>query len=297
MNPLPCILARHTVRTFTASRLFVPHRLLQGLCFGVQLVEPGTIPMAPHDVRMDLLVTPGGVVACEHPAPDSYGASGDDASAGSHPTPAFTPPAATAAAAAAGDGSAPGIEKALMLAGEMYDAMDPQLVAERLRARGLTRRYNATSETETATRTSILHELFGSIGGPIFVEPPFRVDYGSNITVGPGFYSNFDCVVLDVCAVTIGKNCAMAPGVHIYTATHPVDAVERNSGRELGRPVTIGDNCWLGGRCVINPGVTIGDNVVVGSGAVVTRDVPSDCVVAGNPARIIRRLQPPAPAS
>jgi len=112
--------------------------------------------------------------------------------------------------------------------------------------------------------------------------------------VGKDFYANFDCVFLDVCPIHIGDNCMLAPGVHIYTATHPVDAIERNSGLEFGAPVTIGHNVWIGGRAVINPGVTIGDNVVIGSGTVVIRDVPSDVVIAGNPARIIKKLTPPA---
>lgn len=121
-----------------------------------------------------------------------------------------------------------------------------------------------------------------------YIEPTFRCDYGYNIFLGNNFFANFDCVMLDVCPIRIGDNCMLAPGVHIYTATHPIDPVARNSGAELGKPVTIGNNVWIGGRAVINPGVTIGDNVVVASGAVVTKGVPDNVVVGGNPARIIK---------
>ncbi|MNC32530.1 Maltose O-acetyltransferase [compost metagenome] len=123
-----------------------------------------------------------------------------------------------------------------------------------------------------------------------YIEPSFRCDYGYNIFLGKNFYANFDCVILDVCPVHIGDNCMLAPGVHIYTATHPLDAETRNSGVEFGKPVTIGHNVWIGGRAVINPGVTIGDNVVVGSGSVVTKDIPANAVVAGNPARVIKMV-------
>lgn len=120
----------------------------------------------------------------------------------------------------------------------------------------------------------MLKRLFGGTKENVYVEPDFRVDYGSNIYVGENFYANFDCVILDVCEVHIGDNCMMAPGVHIYTATHPLDPVERNSGLELGKPVEIGDNVWIGGRAIINPGVKLGNNVVVASGAVVTKSFP-----------------------
>lgn len=182
-------------------------------------------------------------------------------------------------------------EKDKMLAGELYLAMDQELVKERLSARNLTRRYSLSLETEDELRLDLLRELFGLTGAAVTVEPPFRCDYGYNISVGENFYANFDCVILDVCRVTIGDNCFMAPGVHIYTATHPIDAVERISGVEYGKPVTIGHNVWIGGRAIINPGVTIGDNVIVGSGAVVTKNVPSNVIVGGNPAKVIRELK------
>lgn len=182
-------------------------------------------------------------------------------------------------------------EKEKMINGELYLAGDAELVKDREIARRLTREFNTTTETESSKRESILKELFGTTGESLYIEPTFRCDYGYNIHVGQNFYANFDCVILDVCPVNIGVNCFMAPGVHIYTATHPLDPIERASGVEFGKPVTIGDNVWLGGRATINPGVTIGDNVVVASGAVVTKDVPNNVVVGGNPARILKEIK------
>lgn len=183
-------------------------------------------------------------------------------------------------------------EKRKMIAGELYLSGDPTLRADRLRARQLLHRYNHSAPNAQEERQHILADLFGR-AGDAYIEPSFRCDYGYNIFLGAGFYANFDCVMLDVCPIHIGDNCMLAPGVHIYTATHPLDAEARNSGQEYGKPVTIGHNVWIGGRAVINPGVTIGDNAVIASGAVVTKDVPASTVVGGNPAQIIKRLPPP----
>ncbi|SFA88256.1 MULTISPECIES: maltose acetyltransferase domain-containing protein [unclassified Bacillus (in: firmicutes)] len=182
-------------------------------------------------------------------------------------------------------------EKEKMISGELYLAGDEQLVREREKARRMTREYNATKETDYENRTQLLKQLFGSTGNQLYIEPTFRCDYGYNIHVGENFYANFDCVILDVCEVRIGMNCFMAPGVHIYTATHPIDPIERISGAEFGKPVLIGDNVWIGGRAVINPGVKIGNNVVVASGAIVVKDVPDNVVVGGNPARVIKQIE------
>ncbi|MGJ9457333.1 maltose acetyltransferase domain-containing protein [Oceanobacillus sp. CF4.6] len=181
-------------------------------------------------------------------------------------------------------------EKEKMLDGELYDAADPQLLEERKNARKLTRLYNQTLETEENKRNELLKELFGSTGNNLYIEPTFRCDYGKNIYVGENFYANFDCVFLDVCNIRIGNNCFIAPGVHIYTATHPLNASERISGVEFGKPVTIGHHVWIGGRSIINPGVTIGNDVVIASGSVVTKNVPDQVVVGGNPARIIKKI-------
>ncbi|MFJ7727620.1 maltose acetyltransferase domain-containing protein [Neobacillus sp. NPDC097160] len=182
-------------------------------------------------------------------------------------------------------------EKEKMINGELYIAADAELVKERENARRLTRLYNLTLETEGDKRSALLKELFGSTGDNIYIEPTFRCDYGYNIHVGENFYANFNCVFLDVCEIQIGKNCMVAPGVHIYTAAHPLNPFERNSGVEFGSPVKIGDNVWIGGGAIINPGVTIGNNVVVASGAVVTKDVPDNTVVGGNPAKIIKNIE------
>ncbi|MFD2617804.1 maltose acetyltransferase domain-containing protein [Terrilactibacillus laevilacticus] len=181
-------------------------------------------------------------------------------------------------------------EKEKMIAGEYYYAGDPELVQDRTRARGLLRKFNNMSEENNEERKRILKQLFGSTGKNLYIESTFRCDYGYNIHVGENFYANFDCTILDVSTVIIGDNCMFAPGVHIYTAAHPIMAKERISGIEFAKPVMIGNNVWIGGRAVINPGVKIGHNVVVGSGSVVTKDIPDDVIVAGNPARIIRKI-------
>lgn len=182
-------------------------------------------------------------------------------------------------------------EKEKMLAGEMYNPADAQLVKDREYARRQVRIYNETSETEGEKRTQLLRELFGSTGENVYIEPNIRVDYGYNIFVGENFSANFDCVILDVCEVRFGDNCMLAPGVHVYTATHPLDPTERNSVKEYAKPIIFGDNVWIGGSAVINPGVSIGDNVVIASGSVVTKDVPNNVVVGGNPAKIIKKIE------
>ncbi|OHX48075.1 sugar O-acetyltransferase [Cytobacillus oceanisediminis] len=182
-------------------------------------------------------------------------------------------------------------EKEKMLAGEMYDPADPVLLKEREEARGKVRIYNQTLETEGEKRTKLLKELLGSTGKNVYMEPNIRFDYGYNTHVGENFFANFDCTILDVSEVRFGDNCMLAPGVQIYTATHPLHPADRNSGREYAKPIMFGNNVWIGGSAVINPGVTIGDNVVIASGAVVTTDVPDNVVVGGNPAKIIKQIE------
>jgi maltose O-acetyltransferase len=172
-------------------------------------------------------------------------------------------------------------EKEKMLDGELYNPADTQLVKDRENARRQVRIYNETLETEGDKRTKLLKELFGYTGENVYMEPNIRVDYGYNIFVGENFSANFDCTILDVCEVRFGDNCMLAPGVQIYTATHPLHPTERNSGKEYAKPITFGNNVWIGGSAVINPGVTVGDNVVIASGSVVTKDVPNNVVVGG----------------
>jgi len=181
-------------------------------------------------------------------------------------------------------------EKDKMIAGELYNPSDEELISDRKKARHLIYAYNQTEDGEVEKRTQLLRELFGSIGKQMVVEPNFHCDYGYNIHIGENFYANFNCVILDVCPVHIGDNCMFGPAVQIYTATHPLDSKERNSGREYGKETVIGNNVWVGGGAIINPGINIGDHVVIASGSVVTRDVQSNVVVGGNPAKIIRNL-------
>lgn len=182
-------------------------------------------------------------------------------------------------------------EKDKMLAGELYQAFGEELFGERQSAKRRCREFNATTEEQMTERDAILRKLLGSCGANAFVEPSFRCDYGYNIHVGENFYANYDLIILDCCEVRIGSNCMIAPRVSIFTAAHPLDAATRVGGYEFAKPVKIGDNVWIGGHAVINPGVTIGNNVVVAAGAVVTRDVPDGVVVAGVPARVIRRFE------
>jgi len=178
-----------------------------------------------------------------------------------------------------------------MVSGELYDPYDPELVRFRINARILTGKYNKTSVKQLKYRMKILKKLFGSTGKNIFIEPSFHCDYGFNIHAGDNFYANFDCVILDVAEVIIGKNCLIAPQVGIYTATHPLDPALRNSGKEYAKKIIIGDNCWIGGHAVINPGVVLGNNVVVASGAVVTKSFGDNVLIAGVPAAVIKRIE------
>lgn len=178
-------------------------------------------------------------------------------------------------------------EQEKMLAGEMYDPSDPKLTVLHRKARQAMDKFNNELVED---HSIVLKELFGATGDKFSIKPRFNCDYGCNIYVGENFFANYDCVILDVCKVVIGDNCMMAPRVCIYTATHPIEAAARNSGREYGKPVIIGDNVWLGGNAVIAPGVTIGNNVVVAAGAVVVKNVPDNVVVGGNPARIIKEI-------
>ena len=177
-----------------------------------------------------------------------------------------------------------------MIAGELYNALDPELTALRRRARLLTRELNASRDDEEELRRRVLRELIPNAGAKLWIEPPFYCDYGRNITVGERVFMNFDCVILDVAPVMIGDNTQFGPAVQIYTATHPLDAAERRSGLEYGKAIAIGADVWIGGAAVICPGVTIGSRSVIGAGSVVTRDIPEDVFAAGNPCRVIRDL-------
>lgn len=181
-------------------------------------------------------------------------------------------------------------EKEKMLSQRLYQPSDEQLQNDAARSRRITRLFNSTTEEQKDYRTQLLKELFGSTGERIYIEPPFRCDYGSNTYIGDNFYANFDCIILDVAAVVIGDNCMFGPRVCLFTPGHPIDAEVRNSYVEYGKEIHIGDNVWIGGNTVINPGVTVGNNVVIGSGSVVTKDIPDNVVAAGNPCKVIRPI-------
>lgn len=181
-------------------------------------------------------------------------------------------------------------EKEKMIAGELYDPLDPQLSEERLRTRLLLKALNDSAENEPEKRLQILKELIPHAGDGLWLQPPFYCDYGTNITAGDKVFFNFNCVVLDVMQVTIGSRTLFGPNVQIYTATHPLDHVERASGLEYAKPVSIGEDVWIGGSAVICPGVFIGDRSVIGAGSVVTKNIPADVFAAGNPCRVIRPL-------
>jgi maltose O-acetyltransferase len=180
-------------------------------------------------------------------------------------------------------------EKDKMLAGELYDPLDSELVAARNHARDLCQALNATREADVEVRRRLLTDLFGSGGDSVWMQPPFYCDYGSNIELGERVFFNFNCTVLDVCAVRIGSFTLFGPGVHIYTPLHPLDAQLRRS-QEYGKPVEIGSDVWVGGGAIILPGVRIGARAVIGAGSVVTRDVPEGAFAAGNPCRVIRTI-------
>ena len=180
-------------------------------------------------------------------------------------------------------------ERDKMVAGELYDPLDADLVARRVRARDFCQALNASHESETDHRRAILRGLFGTGGDTVWMQPPFHCDYGENIRLGERVFFNFNCVVLDVCPVTIGDFTLFGPAVQIYTPLHPFNAVARRR-EEYGKPVEIASDVWVGGGAIILPGVSIGPRAVIGAGSVVTRSIPAGVFAAGNPCRVIREI-------
>jgi maltose O-acetyltransferase len=176
-----------------------------------------------------------------------------------------------------------------MVAGQLYDPLDPPLVRARDRARDLCQDLNATREADRDLRRRILTDLFGRGGDTVWMQPPFFCDYGTNILLGERVFFNFNCVVLDVCPVTIGDFTLFGPAVQVYTPMHPMNAELRRK-QEFAKPIAIGSDVWVGGGAVLCPGVTIGSKTVIGAGSVVTRDLPAGVFAAGNPCRVIREI-------
>jgi len=177
-----------------------------------------------------------------------------------------------------------------MLSGDQYIADDPDLTREANRAALQTARFNAVAGDDDAERARILHEFLGSIGIGTVIRPPFRCDYGYQIHIGSRTFANWGLIALDVARITIGDDVHIGPNVQLLTATHPIEPEPRRAKWEGSKPITIGNNVWLGGGVIVCPGVTIGDNTVVGAGAVVVRDLPANVVAVGNPARITRQI-------
>lgn len=177
-----------------------------------------------------------------------------------------------------------------MTSGMPYAPDDVHLNDLRITAREKTRELNKLTENGMSVKDSLLHDLFGSCGKNVILCPDFRCDYGFNITIGDNVYINFDVVILDCAKVFIGNHCLIGPQVGIYTACHPLDPEDRKSGVEFARPVTLGENCWIGGHATLNPGVQLGNNVVVASGSVVTKSFGDNVVIGGNPAHVLKQL-------
>lgn len=182
-------------------------------------------------------------------------------------------------------------EKEKMQAGMLYDAnYNQELADERMRCKEICAKYNLLMPSEQEKRIELIKSLFGRTGERFWIEPSFWCDYGYNIETGENFYSNHNLVILDGAKVKFGDNCFIAPNCGFYTAGHPLDVEQRNQGLEIAWPITVGNNVWIGGGVSVMPGVTIGDNTVIGGGSVVTKDIPSGVIAAGNPCRVIREI-------
>jgi maltose O-acetyltransferase len=184
-------------------------------------------------------------------------------------------------------------EKEKMLAGEMYNAFTPQLIAERAACRELLHDYNLTRPDEAKKRDEMIRTLFAQFGTNSVIETPLRCDYGSNVYWGNNSFGNYNLVLLDTCPIYVGDYVLIGPDVKLYAATHPTDPQERLNGLEYGKPIRIGNNVWLGGGTIVVAGVTIGDNSVIGAGSVVVKDIPANVVAVGNPCKVVKQLKPP----
>lgn len=182
-------------------------------------------------------------------------------------------------------------ERELMIAGELYNSSDAELVQMRMKAKQWTYLYNEVIPVDQGQeRSKLLNSMIDCPTQDAYIEVPVRMDYASNLHIGSHFYANYDCIFLDVAPIRIGNQVMLGPRVSLYTAGHPIDADVRNEQLEYGHQITIGNNVWIGGNTVVCPGVKIGNNVVIGAGSIVTKDIPDNTVAAGNPARTIRKI-------
>lgn len=177
-----------------------------------------------------------------------------------------------------------------MLRGEVYEALHPEFLRRLENTRDLLWEYNSLRPSEENRREEIIRNLLGSCGEKFHINQPFRCDYGCNVYIGENFFANFNLTILDEGEVHIGDNVFIGPNVSMYTACHPLNPEERNTGVEWAEPITIGDNVWIGGSVTILPGVTIGNNAVIGAGSVVSKDIPAGSLAVGNPCRVIRKI-------
>lgn len=182
-------------------------------------------------------------------------------------------------------------EKEKMLTGELYDAnYNKDLELERLKAKDLCFEYNNIKPSDREAKKQLMKKILGKTKENFIIEQNFFCDYGYNIEIGENFYSNHNLVILDANKVKFGDNVFIAPNCGFYTAGHPIDAKTRNKGLEYAKPITVGNDVWIGGNVVVLPGVTIGDNVVIGAGSVVNKDIPSNSVAVGNPCKVIKKI-------
>ena len=181
-------------------------------------------------------------------------------------------------------------EKEKMLSGKPYKSFGEELLGERQYAKEFVFDFNNSRPAEIGTRNDIVKKLFGKTGKTFFIEPPFRCDYGYNIEIGENFYANYNCIILDCAKVIIGDNVLFAPNVSLYTAGHPIHYTIRNHEIEYAFPITIGNNVWIGGNVVINPGITIGENTVIGAGSIVTKNIPANVIAVGNSCKVLRQI-------
>ncbi len=180
-------------------------------------------------------------------------------------------------------------EKEKMLNSELYNADNKTLKDERIKCKTLCQKYNNLDYDKFEQRNSLIRQILGKVGNKYFIEQPFVCDYGYNIEIGDNFYSNHNLTILDCAKVEFGDNVFIGPNCNFYTAEHPLDVETRNKGLEFARPIKIGNDVWIGGSVTILSGVTVGNNVVIGAGSVVTKDIQANCVVAGAPAKVIKK--------